>query len=127
MKALRQYAQTHNKLFWAVILGYLVFVGCFGFPLWNESSPLTLDRVFLQLISFGMTGMGFVALLPARRWFAVFSLSLGCAAVGLLFRYLLEYGEVSNKMNFTPLNILLFLTVVPVLCALLYTLVCRCA
>ncbi|MEG1448499.1 MAG: hypothetical protein RSC41_04125 [Oscillospiraceae bacterium] len=31
----------------------------------------------------------------------------------MLSRYLLEYGEVSNSVNFTPKNMLIYLVAVP--------------
>ena len=43
----------------------------------------------------------------------VFFRVLAAAAAGLLVRYLLEYGEVSNTRNFTAENVLFFLLTVP--------------
>ena len=44
---------------------------------------------------------------PKVTWLLVLLLNLGITIMGMVVRYFLEYGEVSNTYNFTPKNIVL--------------------
>ena len=47
-------------------------------------------------------------------------LNLGLAVLGLIFRYLLEFGEVSNTYNFTAPNVVLHLFILTLLPVMTY-------
>ena len=64
--------------------------------------------------------MCFAGLLDKQKEVRVFLMSFGFTGVGMVCRFILEYGEVSNAMNFTPLNIFLYLVVVPLYCTAIY-------
>ena len=49
------------------------------------------------------------ALYPGRSGLLLAAMALGLALAGLLCRFLLEYGEASNSVNFTAPNVLLHL------------------
>ena len=85
-----------------LVLGYTAFLCCFFFPL--GSSP-PLHRVIL----FGLMVLCLVEAYGPGRERDVFFRVLAAAAAGLLVRYLLEYGEVSNTRTFTAENVLFFL------------------
>lgn len=48
------------------------------------------------------------------------ALNLGMTVLGLIFRYLLEYGEVSNTYNFTAANVALHLFALTILPLMTY-------
>lgn len=90
----------------ALVLGSTVLLCCFAFPL--GSTP-PLQRVLL----FGMLSLCLVEAYGPGRAPGVFLRVLSAAMLGLLGRYLLEYGEASNARNFTVENVLWFLAAVP--------------
>lgn len=50
----------------------------------------------------------------------VYIISLILTGIGMLCRYILEYGEVSNIRNFTKFNIVSFLIIVPIYIIIVY-------
>ena len=52
----------------------------------------------------------------------LFLYNLAIITIGLLARYILEFGEVSNTYNFTPINIILHILIVSVGIMLVYAL-----
>lgn len=75
-----------------LVMGYIVFAGCFVFPISSEPFPLDFQKGYLLVCSYGVIALAWAG--------------MGC-------RYLLEYGEVSNVYNFTPFNVICYLAVVP--------------
>lgn len=109
-----RFFREHPILTRVLVLGFTAFLCCFTFPLGTTASPsqLTLMVILLSLClaeSFG----------PGREP-GVCLWTLAAAAAGLLGRYLLEYGEVSNARNFTAENVLRFLVIVPLCMTLAY-------
>lgn len=100
------FLRKHPVFMRTLVLGYTAFLCCFFFPL--GSSP-PLHRVIL----FGLMVLCLVEAYGPGRERDVFFRVLAAAAAGLLGRYLLEYGEVSNTRNFTAENVLFFLLTVP--------------
>ncbi len=47
----------------------------------------------------------FVALLGKSNSIKVYSVSLISLLIGMICRYLIEFGEVSNRVTFTVINI----------------------
>ena len=108
-----RFFREHPVLTRVLVLGYTAFICCFIFPLGNTAS---LHLSFFILL---------IALCLAEAWgpgraASVFLLVLAAAAAGLLGRYLLEYGEVSNTRNFTVENVLWFLFSVPLAMTVAY-------
>ena len=100
------FLRKHPVFTRTLVLGYTAFLCCLFFPL--GSSP-PLHRVIL----FGLMVLCLVEAYGPGRERGVFFRVLAAAAAGLLGRYLLEYGEVSNTRNFTAENVLFFLLTVP--------------
>ena len=100
------FLRKHPVFMRTLVLGYTAFLCCLFFPL--GSSP-PLHRVIL----FGLMVLCLVEAYGPGRERGVFFRVLAAAAAGLLVRYLLEYGEVSNTRNFTAENVLFFLLTVP--------------
>lgn len=119
MEDLCENVRKHKKACWMIAAAYLVFSGCFNFPIRMESRITLSSPNFVILMSIVMIGMLF-GLLVEKGLLKVFLTSLGCSAAGLVCRYLLEWGEVSNSVNFTPINIGMYLAIVSVGIALVY-------
>lgn len=101
-----RFLREHPVLTRALVLGYTALMCCFAFPL--GSTP-PLHRILL----FGLLSLCLAEAYGPGRTRDVFLRALTAAAAGLLGRYLLEYGEVSNARNFTAGNVLWFLAAVP--------------
>lgn len=120
MTRFRERIQKHKVLAWILTLAYIVFQGCFSFPFSNELFPLTGSKAVILLIGYGLIGFCFAGILLKKKGLIVWLLSLIFTGIGLLCRYALEYGEVSNTMNFIPQSILSYLIVVPLYCTVAY-------
>lgn len=119
MQQLKASFARRPRLTRVVLLGYLVFCGCFLFPLGSARFPLTLSKAWLLALSYGMLAAGLAVLWGKGRAVLVYACSLGLTAAGLLCRFVLEFGEASNLYNFTMGNVVCYLAVVP-----LYLLLC---
>lgn len=108
---------TPVKLF---LYGYLVFAGCFVFPFRSALFPLDQMKIYLVAGSYGIIGLGFAGLYGRGKGRLLYSASLFLTALGMGGRYMLEYGEVSNRYNFTAFNVISFLAVVPLITTAVY-------
>lgn len=106
--------REHPVLTRALVLGFTAFLCCFAFPLGSAAPPLELTVMCILLSLCLAKAHG-----PGREP-GVFLRVLAAAGLGLLGRYLLEYGEVSNSRNFTAENVLWFLAAVPLCMTLAY-------
>lgn len=123
MKKLRLYLQQHPKALKALVLGYVVFAGCFVFPFGNERFPLDFTKAYLLLATYSIIALGFASIWGMHRHIAVYFTSLILTTIGMICRYILEYGEVSNTMNFTLPSILSYLILIPILVTAAYHLI----
>lgn len=114
----------NRRIQWGLVLFYIVFESCAGFPLWNEITP-PAEKVPLLLVAFGFAGGMLAGMLPEPRTVRVLLVTAGFVGVGMAARYLLEFGEVSNTMNFTPGRTILFLAAVPCYATAVYWAICR--
>lgn len=48
---------------------------------------------------------------PKVTWLWIFILNFGITILGMLARYFLEYGEVSNTYNFTLKNVMIHMVI----------------
>lgn len=55
----------------------------------------------------------------------VYTVSFALTVLGMVCRYVLEYGEVSNTMNFTQFNIVSYLVVIPIFTVVVYHIIIR--
>lgn len=114
------YIEKHKQITWILLLGYIIFNGCFVFPFSNELFPFSMEKGLMVITGYGIIGMCFAGVLNKNKIFVVFMLTFCFTGIGMICRYFLEYGEVSNTMNFVPINIILFLIMVPVYCVIIY-------
>ena len=97
----------------AIILGFLFIVclQCCVFPFYNFSHSVSFPIEIVNfMIAMGIckyTGELEAEFLPDVTWKQVLLLNLALTLLGMLARYLLEFGEVSNTYNFTYRNMLL--------------------
>lgn len=120
MENFRQNLQNHKSIVWMVILGYLVFNGGIIFPFYNELSKLDYEKIVMAIGCYAIIGMCFTGVLSKGKGIMVLAVSFLFTAIGMVGRYFMEYGKVSNTVNFTPANIIMFLIVVPVYCMVVY-------
>ncbi len=101
-------------------MGYVVFAGCFVFLVLSPVSPLDFSKIYLLVVSYGVIGLGFAGVYGAKKEKWVYLLSVILTIVGLLCRYLLEYGEESNTYNFMVGNVLTYICIMPAFAVLAY-------
>lgn len=90
-----------------LVVGFLVFLGCFAFPLGNLTAPegsLAFWSVLPPVL--GYLGAGVLArmFLGPRCLGKVLGLTLAATAAGFLCRLALEYGEVTITYAFSLPN-----------------------
>lgn len=124
MQELYYIIKDKKRSFWFITLGYIAFNGCFMFP-FNRMMKSYTDPIFYTVIvAYGIIGLFFVGLLR-KKSIKVYLLTLLFTAIGMVLRYLLEFGEVSNTVNFTIHNILLSLFAIPLFVTFIYWLLPR--
>lgn len=127
MDRIRKAIQAHKTLVSVLVLGFAVFINCFGFPIYNLSKDwsavIVAEHVFIASLSALYIGGGLALLFPEKRYLCIAFIIIVSACVGMGCRFLLEWGEVSNTYNFTVPNISFHLIVFIVLTSLswLYT------
>ena len=115
MKNLQTSIRKHKKLFCVMGLVFIVCLECCVFPVGRV--PLGGDRisVFINIYSAIIICKCIseieVAIFPNATWLWILFLNLGITIMGMVARYLLEYGEVSNTYNFTPKNIVVHIVI----------------
>ena len=109
MKNLRTYVSQHKKLFCIMGLIFIVCLECCVFPVGNFAYGGNITIGFVNLAAAIGIGKCFgeieAMLLPKVTWLLVLLLNLGVTIMGMVARYFLEYGEVSNTYNFTLKNV----------------------
>lgn len=103
-----------------VLLVYVVFAGCFTFPIRSDLFPLDSAKLYLIIASYGIIGLGFAGVYGPKKEKIIYPVTLMLTILGILCRYLLEYGEVSNYYNFTLFNIASYIVVIPIYTVLTY-------
>ncbi len=120
MNKLRVYLQNNPKIVKGFILGYIIFAGCFVFPFGNERNPFDFMKAYLVVATYGIIGLGFAGIYGINKEKFVYISSLILTVLGMICRYILEYGEVSNTRNFTPFNIMSYLVIIPIFIVVIY-------
>lgn len=126
MEKLYDLINRKKNFFWAAALIYIVLNGCFLFPLNIKIKTMGNSFLFLFVFAFAyiMIALVFTGLLRAKP-IKVFLLTLFFTAIGMGFRYVLEFGEVSNTVNFTGINIMVFLITIPLFVILAYLIISK--
>lgn len=103
----------HPVIVKSLLLFYIAFAGCFTFPIRSQPFPLDFTKAYLLVCSYGIIGLGFAGLYGEAKERTVYPLTLLMTILGMVCRYVLEYGEASNVYNFTLLNILSYIILIP--------------
>lgn len=119
---LARWAGKNNKadILRRMLWGFWIFLTCFNFPLWSEEFPLKWSDILTFASTFGILAVGLYGVYGEDRGPFLYLRMLLCTMIGMLCCYFLEFGEVSNTYNFTLLNIVVYLFVVPVYTLLVY-------
>lgn len=113
MKKLALWFQNHKRSAAAFILFTFVLLACCAFPFYNLTKPfsgaLAFTNLFVNFSVYSYIGAFMARFQPHAHIRKVVLMNLAVILGGMLARWLLEYGEVSNIYNFTPGNIALHL------------------
>lgn len=107
MNKFRLYLKDNPKIPKIFVLGYIVFSGCVIFP-------FDFMKAYLVISPYGIIGGGLGGIYGKQKYKLIYISSLILTALGMIFRYVIEYGEVSNTMNFVAFKILSYLLVIPI-------------
>lgn len=122
MENLKKAIAEHRIFAAVIVLGGIVFVNCFGFPVYNFektwSLAITMEHLLISILFCSYIGGGLALLFPRKRYISVLALLLALTGLGMVCCFLLEFGEVSNTYNFTLPNILLHIAVTGILSSL---------
>lgn len=110
---LSKLVNKNKRLFGAIFIAYIViFVGCAGFPLFPKYADYS--NIILHLANaVYIIPLMLVGLLGKGRVIKAYSISFISLLLGMICRYFIEFGEVSNSVNFTIINIVSFLAILP--------------
>ena len=111
MRNLRAYISEHKKMFGIVGLVFIVCMECCTFPVgkitFGGNMTIGVVNVVCAIFIAKCIGEIEVAIFPQVSYGLIFLLNIGITIMGMVARYFLEYGEVSNTYNFTPKNIVI--------------------
>ena len=109
MTRVQRFVNEHKKLLCIVGLLFIVVLECCVFPVGNLAlgGGMTIGIInFVTAIGIGKCLSEIeVAMFPKAKGGLILLLNLAITIVGMVVRYFLEYGEVSNAYNFTLKNI----------------------
>lgn len=117
--------QDRLRPFKAMAFGSIVFFTVFGFPLLSPISPFGVADAFRVLAQAFIAGYLLAMVYGPGRHRLVYLASLALVALGMAGRFIMEYGEVSNAMNFTVVNIISYLAIIPGLILAAYWIILR--
>ena len=109
----QDFFEKHSQLPGILLMGYIIFAGCFVFPIRSEPFPLDFSGVYLLVSSYGVIALASAGIFGPGRGRKVYITTFLLTAIGMGCRYLLEFGEVSNTYNFTLFNIVSYLALIP--------------
>ena len=105
MKNIRTSIREHKKLFCIMGLVFVVCLECCVFPVGSSTlggNSISIFINFATVVAIGKcVGEIEVIMFPKAAWLAILLLNFGITIMGMVVRYFLEYGEVSNTYNFT--------------------------
>ena len=111
---LQHFFKVYPRIPKILVLGYIIFAGCFMFPIRSEPFPLDFQGVYLLAASYGVIALAFAGIWGPDREQMVYIVTFVLTSIGMVCRYLLEFGEVSNTYNFTLFNIISYLLIIPI-------------
>lgn len=115
MTKIQMFVNEHKKLVGIMGLLFIVGLECCVFPVGNLTlgGGMTIGIInFVAAIGIGKcVGEIEAAMFPKATWVLMLLLNFAITIMGMIARYLLEYGEVSNTYNFTLKNIVFHIVI----------------
>lgn len=125
MKQNRLYTllQSHRKfgitLFWVIA----IFFGCFTFPFVNltkilsdTQKQISIINLFICIVAYAEVGLLSGYLFHKKKIIFVILINVAHILLGMIARYFLEFGEVSNTYNFTLPNVAVHIVATSCIC-----------
>jgi len=103
-----------------LILIFLVFAGCFIFPIHSKESPISLGKTLLLLFSYGTISLAMAALYGEKRKKFIYPITLLLTAAGILCRYVFEFEEIVGYTSFSFSSVVVYIAVIPAFTTILY-------
>ena len=108
MSKWKNLTNKQRKFLYVIVFGFMILFSCTTFPIYNFthkiSKPLTVINFIIPIAAFWEMGLIEAGLFPEGSAFKIMSLNFGLILIGMVCRYLLEFGEVSNTYNFNMIN-----------------------
>ena len=105
------FAKKHRTLIIILTFIFFIIIGGCAFPIYNLnrewSTMLTISILASAIAAYGFLGTVETQLFPNAKIYHIIPLNLVLIMLSMIFRYFLEFGEVSNTYNFTMPNIIL--------------------
>ena len=115
-----------TKWYIALVLLFIIISGA-AFPIYNfgkhYTQVLTGIMLYLNIACYLELGIFERRVLHLKQISYVVFMNLGIVLAGMVCRFILEWGEVSNTYNFTLPNILLHVSVAVIISTLSYLLI----
>lgn len=109
MKDIRTAVIKHKKAVCILGLIFVIFLECCVFPVGSITHTKWFTIGIINIITAvaicKCVGEMEALLFPKASWIVISLLNIGVTIMGMVSRYFLEYGEVSNTYNFTPKKI----------------------
>ncbi len=112
INVLSKLVNKKRKLSWTIFITYIAIFGCAAFPLFPQYTAYSNIILHLTNAVYVIPSV-FISLLGKGQTIKVYSISFISLLIGMICRYFIEFGEVSNSVNFTATNIVLFLEILP--------------
>ncbi len=93
------------------------------FTIFNILITLIFMPILVMLITLLIEKAFIFTLIKDKNYIAMYFITFILTCLGMIFRYILEYGEVSNTRDFTIFNILITLIFMPILVMLITLLI----
>ena len=120
---LKSHRKTGITIFWIVA----VFFGCFCFPFINITKVLgdtekqiSIINLFICVLAYAEVGLLSGYLFEKKNVGVVLLINAAHIIAGMICRYFLEFGEVSNTYNFTLPNIAIHIVAISCVCLCSY-------
>lgn len=115
MTKIQMFINEHKKIVCTLGLLFIICLECCVFPVGNLTlgGGMTIGIInFAAAIGIGKcVGEIEAAMFPKAKWTLILLLNFVITIMGMVARYFLEYGEVSNTYNFTIKNIIVHIVI----------------
>ena len=115
--------QSHKKISITLFGVIAIFFGCFCFPFVNitkilgeAEKQISIINLFTCLVAYAEVGLLSGYLFEKKNIGIVLLISVAHIIAGMICRYFLEFGEVSNTYNFTLPNIAVHIVTILCIC-----------